>query len=71
MLIHGEQPALAVFPEAIHRDAIHAACPCVGLHFFPSELKHVRPGDFVDQAEPLLPFQPSFESYQRRLCQQI
>ena len=39
MLIHGEQPTLAVFPEASYRDAVHAADPCVGLHLFPSELK--------------------------------
>lgn len=39
LLIHGEQPALAVYCEAPYRDAVHAACPCVDPHLFPSQFK--------------------------------
>lgn len=51
LLFEGEQPAWAVFGEALHRDAVHAAATCVGPHFFPSRLQGLRRIDFVDEAE--------------------
>ena len=67
LLFHGEQPTLAVFAETIYRDAVHAAGPCVELHFFPSQFKGSFRPDFVDQTEPLVSFQPSCEGHQHRL----
>src|SRR5215213_1180361 len=68
LLIDGEQPRLAVFAEAFHRDAVHAAGPCVGPHLCPSQRKHVQPADFIDQAEPLVSFDPRFEGDQHLLA---
>lgn len=42
--------------------------PTVRPHVAVSPCNRVRPGAFVDQAEPILSFQPSFEGHQQRLC---
>ncbi len=49
VLLHGEQPSLAVFFKTSYRDAVHAAGPCVGQHFFPSQLKGSFCADFIYQ----------------------
>src|SRR5690606_1983293 len=58
----------AVFGEARYRDVGHATATCVGLHLFPSQLQGSRRIDLVDEAKPLVSFQPSREGHQHALC---
>ena len=48
LLFNGGQPNLAVFVEALYRDAIHAARPCVGLHLFPCQPKCLFRPNLID-----------------------
>ena len=68
MLLDGKQPLWAVFGEVLHRDAVHATGPGVGLHLCPSQFKYVQPVDLIDQAEPLVSFDPHMEGRQHLLA---
>ena len=68
VLLHGEQPFLAVFSEVSYRDAVHAAGPCIRLHRFPGQLKGSVGKDFVDETEPHLSFDSRFESQEHLLA---
>ena len=56
----------SVLCKAPYRDAVNATSPGVGMHLFPCQSKCSFRTDLVDQAEPLLSFQPSSEGRQHR-----
>ncbi len=61
LLFQVEQTAGAVFGEARHRDVVHAAATCVGLHLFPCQFQRPVCVHVVDQTKPLVSFHPSHE----------
>lgn len=52
VLLHGEQPIVAVFVEVPYRHAVRAADPGVGLHFFRCQSECPVCLYLVDQTEP-------------------
>jgi hypothetical protein len=62
---NGEPPALAVLFKAPYRDAVYATGPGVSSQLFPCQLKGSFCADLVDQAEPLVSFQPPCEGCKR------
>ena len=52
------QPVLAVFVEALCGDAVHEACPCVGIQPFPCQPECPLQANLIDQAEPLVSSPP-------------
>jgi hypothetical protein len=61
-LLHGEQPTLALFAKPPYRYAIDSGSPVLDSHFLPCQSKGSFRPHFVDQAEPLVCFQPSLEA---------